>query len=141
MGANISLSEVKTLDLHISCLNFRLSSTCASPQGHPFQAPTCLQELCHCWVPHMGSRYLCGFSLCSFHHLASANTLCLIFIVDSFSVPDGLLSASSLEFYGFLSVASPTSDFSCILEPAGDSVFLPTSSQMEGSCRLLPIQA
>ena len=51
------------------------------------------------------------------------------------------LSVSSLEFYGFLSVVSPTSDFSYILEPVRDSVFLPTSSQVEGNCCLLPIQA
>lgn len=131
----------------LTCISPAWASDTAAPAPHLRDIPSrhlpaggnCATTWYHTW-----GEDTCAVSLFApFHHSASANTLCLIFNSRFFfySVPDGLLSANSLEFYGFLSVVSPTSDISCILELVGDSLFLPTSSQIKGSCRFLPIQA
>lgn len=130
----------------LTCISPAWASDTAAPAPHLRDIPSkhlpaggnCATTWYHTW-----GEDTCAVSLFApFHHSASANTLCLIFNSGFFfySVPDGLLSANSLEFYGFLSVVSPTSDISCILELVGYSLFLPTSSQIKGSCCFLPIQ-
>lgn len=131
----------------LTCISPAWATDTAAPAPHLRDIPSkhlpaggnCATTWYHTW-----GEDTCAVSLFApFHHSASANTLCLIFNSRFFfySVPDGLLSANSLEFYGFLSVVSPTSDISCILELVGYSLFLPTSSQIKGSCCFLPIQA